>query len=140
VTEAHLCPFARALLKGQIRCQQAQSYHVAERHGIQCNNPEQQLFCLGFSDHLHAKSRFALGVTHLPQQRTSNMELKVQCGGINGLLEALNTQLTPANNDLQQLLEQAREQFNGIDQLPYQQIIQSMSQWQPKRRGKRGKG
>jgi len=68
------------------------------------------------------------------------MELKVQCGGINGLLEALNTQLTPANNDLQQLLEQAREQFNGIDQLPYQQIIQSMSQWQPKRRGKRGKG
>lgn len=140
MTEARLCPFARALLKGQIRCQQAESFHVAERHGIQCSNPEKQTFCLEFSNHLHTKSRFALGVTHLPQQRTSNMELRIQCGGISGLLEVLDIELTPENNDLQQLLEEARERFQEVEQLPYQQIIQSISQWQPKRRGRRGKG
>ncbi len=131
------CPFAKALLSGQIQCQHAESFHIAERHGIQCNEPQAQPLCKALADQLHQQSRFVLGVTHLPQQMTSNMELRIQCGGINGILDLISPKKEAASSDLFSIIEQAIAEFGTVEALPYSKIAQSISHWKPRRRSRR---
>ncbi len=103
---------------------------------MQCNQPTAQERCESLATQLHQQSRFALGVTHLPQQMTSNMELKIQCGGLNGLKHCISNE--PATvTDIYSLVDHAVLEFGSIEQLPYSRIAQSINQWQPKRRNRR---
>lgn len=135
MTEHYRCPFARALLNGHSRCKSAESFHIAERHGMQCCDQENHNHCSKLAELLHQQSRFALGITQLPQQITSNMELRIQCGGIHGLLNSISAEQQPPI-DIQTLVQQAMIQFGSIEQFPYQTIIQSINQWKPRQRGR----
>lgn len=137
MTNSYRCPFAKALLSGHSRCKNAESFHIAERHGMQCSHPEAQAICEDVATQLHEQSRFALGVTQLPQQMTSNMELRIQCGGINGLLDSTADFNEPSPVDIHRLVVQAISEFGTIEQLPYSRIAQSISQWSARRRTRR---
>ncbi len=137
MSPSYRCPFAKALLNNHSRCQYAESFHIAERHGIQCKLPAAQANCEILAQHLHEQSRFALGVTHLPQQLTSNMELRIQCGGINGVQRVMSEEQQEAVPDIYNLVQDAIEKFGALEQLPYSKIVQSISQWKPKRRSRR---
>ena len=102
---------------------------------MQCNQPEAQTTCESLALQLHQQSRFALGITHLPQQMTSNMELRIQCGGLNGIMSCL-AQAPEPPADIYSLVEQAVTQFGGIEQIPYSKVAQSINQWKPKRRAR----
>ena len=109
---------------------------------MQCNQPEAQKICEKLAAQLHQQSRFALGVTHLPKQMTSNMELRIQCGGINGLVSCVSPVETLDTSsgspvDLYRLIQQAIIENGSLDQLPYPKVAQSISQWKPKRRTRR---
>ncbi len=134
VKKTPICPFAKALLNGQSGCCHAESFHIAERHGIHCTQKGGQQQCKTFSDQLHQQSRFALGITQLPQQMTSNMELRIQCGGINGLQHALGKETS--STDIHQLVTEASSRFGGIAEIPYPEVIQSISRWSPRKRGR----
>ena len=136
MSENYLCFFAKALLNGQFRCKSAESFHIAERHGIQCSDEENHQQCETLANLLHEQSRFALGVTQLPQQATNNMELRVQCGGILGIQRSLSAE-AEASSDIPTLIRQAILTFERIEKFPYPMIIQSVSQWKPHRRHRR---
>ncbi len=133
----YYCPFAKALLSAHSRCRHAQSFHIAERHGIQCQGPESaQQRCDQLAKLIHEQSRFALGVTHLPTQMTSNMELRIQCGGINGIINCLQPPGLEPPVDIDILLTQAIDQFGNLEQIPFSRVAQSITQWQPRRRAR----
>ncbi|MBC8520139.1 MAG: hypothetical protein H8D24_07015 [Gammaproteobacteria bacterium] len=134
MTKSFPCPFAKAILNGHSRCKFSETFHISERHGVQCTQPSTQQLCAQLSSQLHHQSHFALGVTRIPKQITSNMELRIQCGGLNGLQQC--TSREDETTDIATLIEMATEMFGAIDKMPYQQIIQSISQWAPKRRGR----
>lgn len=102
---------------------------------MQCTVPDAQLTCEAIAKALHEHSRFALGVTKLPQQMTSNMELRIQCGGINGIAAAVDGEY-PAPVEIYTLIEQGIKEFETIEQFPYSTIAQAISQWKPRRRGR----
>lgn len=80
-----------------------------------------------------------MGVTHLPQQMTSNMELRIQCGGINGIAHCVNDSELAAPIEIYSLITAAVAQFGSIEEIPYSRVAQSISQWKPKRRARRNK-
>ncbi len=137
------CPFARAILSGHAQCAHSASFHIGERHGMQCTVENAQSHCAEFSDLLHQNSRFALGVIEIPEHRTANMELRIQCGGLSGLqhtfAESQNqtAQITNQLADIQALITQALEQFKTIARFPYGKITRSIASWKPRRRGRR---
>ncbi|HIJ22215.1 MAG: hypothetical protein HON68_06505 [Gammaproteobacteria bacterium] len=136
MTNSYRCPFARALLSGHSRCQFAESFHIAERHGMQCKDAAALKPCEDLAAELHKQSSFALGVTHLPKPMTSNMELRIQCGGINGIVKITGSSTTSDYLiDIYSLLRLAVDQFGSIEALPYSRVMQSISQWKPRRRG-----
>ncbi len=104
---------------------------------MQCRSPAAQEVCELLSEQLHEQSRFALGITHLPQQMTSNMELRIQCGGINGIASCIEEDEQTPPVDIYTLVEKAVAQFGTIADIPYSRVAQSISQWKPKRRGRR---
>jgi len=138
MTKSSPCPFAKAILNGHSRCKFSETFHISERHGVQCTQPSTQQLCEQLSAQLHQQSHFALGVSRIPRQITSNMELRIQCGGINGLQQSCGHKVGIA--DIATLVELATDQFGVMEQLPYQQIIQSISRWSPKVRGRKRKG
>jgi hypothetical protein len=138
-SNSYHCPFAKALLCGHSHCQHAESFHIAERHGMQCRVPTAQALCDALALQLHQQSRFALGVTHLPQQMTSNMELRIQCGGITGVAECAAPSETAAPVDVFDVVEQAISRFGSIEEIPYSRVVQSINQWKARRRGQRGR-
>jgi len=67
---------------------------------------------------------------------TSNMELRIQCGGINGIVKITGSSTTSDYLiDIYSLLRLAVDQFGSIEALPYSRVMQSISQWKPRRRG-----
>ncbi len=133
MSNASLCPFAKAIQGCRSHCSKAESFHIAERHGIQCADLLAHSQCAAVSEQLHQHSRFALGVTQLPQQRTNSMELQIQCGGIQGIYETAPIE----ENNIFLLIKNAIEQYHGIEGLPYEKIIRHISGWKPPQRGKR---
>lgn len=136
MTNSFYCPFAKALLNSHSRCQFAESFHIAERHGIQCKQHVAHARCTSLATQLHEQSRFALGVTQLPRQMTSNMELRIQCGGINGIASCIDEPKPDSPLEIYSLITAAVEQFGNIEALPYSRIAQAISQWKPKRRAR----
>lgn len=66
---------------------------------------------------------------------TSNMELRIQCGGIDGLQNTLGERGTSV--DIHQLIGEASSRFGSIAEIPYLEVIQSISRWSPRKRGRR---
>ena len=69
------------------------------------------------------------------------MEIRVQVGGIIGLAKLVKTegeaQAQPLLEDINGIIKQVVNQFGSLDDLPYSEIIQSVVQFQGRRRRQR---
>ena len=69
------------------------------------------------------------------------MEIRVQVGGITGLAKLVNTeseaQAKPRLENINGIITQVVSQFGSFDELPYSEIIQSVVQFQGRRRRQR---
>ncbi|MBT3347889.1 MAG: hypothetical protein HOM84_02880 [Thiotrichales bacterium] len=133
-TDSTLCPFARAILNTHSHCRESESFHIAERHGVRCASAEMQRHCQSYFKEIKKESSFALGVTKLPQQMTSNMGLQMQCGAVEGLRRAVKNSKDESIIDT---IIQAEQQFGSTHNFPYQQINQAISSWKSRKRGRR---
>jgi len=67
------------------------------------------------------------------------MEIRVQVGGLLGLARLLNVAVPeqPSVEDVHRLLSEAQKKYGTLDDLPYSGIIQSVVQFQGRRRRQR---
>jgi hypothetical protein len=68
------------------------------------------------------------------------MEIRVQVGGLIGLaksLAAAEPSEPPVLDDISRILKQAQEKYGKLSELPYGEIIQSVVQFQGRRRRQR---
>lgn len=128
---AYTCPFDRAVLRGTCTCTRAQSYHVAERHGVGCTGEEAQARCLDFERLLVERARFALKLRGT--RVTAAQALRIQHGGLLGLQNILRPE-TDARFvfDIHGLLDQAITEFEQLDRLPFADIVKTIAEWDPR--------
>ena len=123
------CVFAKALLTRSAVCELAQRRALAERDVIDCTSPVARMNCTTLAALLHERARFALHLARPGQPLLHVHAVRLQCGGLLGVQQALGA----ARPDVHQLISAAHERFGSLTELPWASIVQSLSQWRPHR-------
>lgn len=122
------CVFEKAINARRCTCNLSQRFNLADREGVSCTRESGSARCKQMLDLLRDNARFALQITNVPGPLPHAKEVKVQIGGMLGLQKLLHPEL---NNDvlvhdINGLAEAASQRFNGLENLPYSEIVKSI--------------
>lgn len=124
------CVFAKALLARTARCELARRSTVGERELMECSAPVARINCGTLAALLHERARFALRLPAPGRPLMHVQALRLQCGGLAALREAL----AGAEADVHSLVRQAQDAHGSLADLPWQPLVQALAAWQPPRR------
>ena len=127
------CGYEKALLTRTVHCQQADIFCLAERYGVACGSASSSARCSRLLQLLRQRGSFALGLTSVDDRLPHSLEMKVQMGGLAGIQRSLE-QEGQAVDSIDSLLEEAARQFDGLENLPFGDIVQSMVRYETRRK------
>lgn len=120
------CPFEKTLNSRRCQCSQMERIHLADRECVGCKNKQAWQNCRNFLALLRENAKFAL---KLPEADGSPLphgkEIKVQNGSIIGLHKLFNLAETDKPY-INELLKQALTKYQTFDNLPLDQLMQSI--------------
>lgn len=143
------CPFERAILARYSACPLAERQNIAEREAVACGLPTAREQCAALRALLRQNSAFALKLTQVDGPLVHAKEMKVQCGGLQGVQQAVapgaaavaqvealasGTEALPMVADVHGLVQAALAKFGDLQRLPYSTIVQSVVAYQIRRR------
>lgn len=140
------CAFEKAMLAGACACSLAARRNIAERETVACGSAPAREHCAELCALLRQNSAFALKLTQIDAPLPHAKQMKLQCGGLQGVQRALARSATaaavparggpapPMVADVRGLVEAAHEKFGGLQNLPYSAIVQSVVAYQIRRR------
>lgn len=140
------CVFEKALVSHQAnhqaKCSLAKHFCLADREGYSCDNAASSEKCREVLRKLREKSTFVLKLHEISGPLPHNMEIRVQAGGMMGLAKlveegAEDKQESPVLDDISHIISSAMQKYGALDKLPYSEIIQSVVQFQGRRRRQR---
>ena len=132
-TDERICVYEKSLLTRQCGCSQANKVCIAEREGVHCISDEAQTQCIELQERLRKQARFALKSNDEKGVLPHGKAMRLQVGGLRGLFLALNPDWNKPPNcidDVYGLINQANETFGGLENLPYQTLIQQVAAYQ----------
>ena len=137
------------LANQQVKCHLAEHFCLADREGYSCNNALLSSKCSEVLKKLRENSTFVLKLHEISGPLPHNMEIRVQAGGMLGLSKLLSkpeevkseieeiSAIQPAIPDISQIISQAEKKYGEIDNLPFNEIVQAIVQFQGRRRRQR---
>jgi len=149
------CVFEKAINSRICNCSRAIRFNLADREGVSCQDDMAQKNCVNLLSLLRDNGRFLLQQTTIEGQLPHNAEIKIQNGGIQGLLSVVSTRATtmpskhavsskhpkdtssntsPNEHDIAGLVTAAVQQYQSLEQLPYSNIMQAVSAFQTRRK------
>jgi hypothetical protein len=134
------CVYEKSLLARHCSCSQSKRVCIAEREGVHCVSDEAQDQCVKLMETLRKQARFALKSNDDKGALPHGKAMRLQIGGLRGLYLALNPkEENPPKQieDIHELINLARKTFDGLDNLPYQTLIQQVAAYQGRIRGQK---
>ena len=128
------CVFEKTLTNHRAKCSLSKHFCLADREGYSCEDTGASLNCAELLEKLRKKSLFVLKLRDINGPLPHNMEIRVQAGGVQGLAKLINAEPDDTVDDISMVLSKAISQFGCLDKLPYSEIIQSVEQFQGRRR------
>ena len=133
------CVFEKALLNRQAKCGLSRHFCLADREGYSCKNELSADKCRDFLEKLREKSTFVLKLHEISGPLPHNMEIRVQAGGLMGVAKLVDEKTEdqskkPVIDDINRILNMAKKEYGLLENLPYSEIIQSVVQFQGRRR------
>jgi len=130
------CPYEKSILTNNCRCGEAHKFCIAEREGVHCRSDEAQAQCLDLLETLRVRARFALKATDGAAALPHAKAMRVQVGGLRGLVAALEPEKpVPAKiDDIHEVVRAAVGRFGSFTQLPFQVIIQHIAAYKGRKR------
>jgi hypothetical protein len=120
------CCFEKSITAKRCSCQHAIKFLLASREGVKCNNLESKKTCSLFLITLREQARFSLKQTKIDGPLPHKKEIKIQVGGLLGL-QRLITNIYEINiPNVIELLKNANSKYQSIELYPYDDIIQSV--------------
>ena len=132
------CVYEKAINSRICNCSQSTRFNLADREGVACNSPVGQQQCTDVLSELREKARFVLQQKSIDGQLPHNAEIKIQNGGIKGIVKAIGKN-SVNEKDINSLLFEAFATFNEVEQFPFREIVKDISMYQGRRRNKREK-
>lgn len=130
---ARPCAFAKALLTSCLLCDRAERIQIAEREVIACSNTQSHSRCSELHDALRQSFSFALAKSNDGTPLSHTQELRVQCGGLQGLQQVLQGDCEVVNVDA--LLEGVQGKWQTLTEIPYSEVVHAASQCYKGRHG-----
>ena len=130
------CVFEKSINSRQSNCQCATRFNLADREGVSCKRDNAQKRCVSFLEILRGKARFALHLKDIDSPLPHTAEIKVQNGGLRGVVSSLNAEES-CLSDIDGLLEQATARWHDLESLPYEDIVREVLRYTPRRRRKK---
>lgn len=129
------CHFEKAINARTCACRCMQRFNLADREGVRCTQSHAHERCGRWLHLLRPASRFALAQARLPDILPHRLEAKVQTGGLLGLAALFES--APGTEDIAALLEHAADAYGSLAGIPLQDIIPSITAYEPRRRRER---
>ena len=85
IEQPHCC-YEKAIQHGYFRCQWQRSVALGERESLHCTRPTAFADCETFYSMTLKQSGFALGTARMPMHLSFNRAMKVQIGGLHGVI------------------------------------------------------
>ncbi|MFK5970628.1 MAG: hypothetical protein QM487_10985 [Candidatus Marithrix sp.] len=115
------CIFRKVILSNKFNCEKVQHLNIAERETVNCSSNNAYKICFNLLNLLEKNSQVALHLTNISTQLTHSKAMKIQCGGLLGIQNSLESNGEIIN--IYSLLQQALLEFQSLENLPYQNII-----------------
>jgi len=136
------CIFEKALTNHHARCSLAAHFCLADREGYSCVDEGSSSKCKEVLIKLRENSTFVLKVHEIKGPLPHNMEIRVQAGGMSGLAKLVSDHIDKVSSvdtaiDIHQVIRRSEEKFGDLENLPFSEIIQSVLQFQGRRRKQR---
>ena len=136
------CIFEKALTNHQARCSLATHFCLADREGYSCADEVSSSKCKEMLTRLRENSIFVLKLHDVKGPLPHNMEIRVQAGGMAGLAKLVSDHIDKVSSDdsvidIHQVIRRSEEKFGDVESLPFNEIIQSVLQFQGRRRKQR---
>jgi hypothetical protein len=134
------CQFEKTILARRGGCSMANRFCIAEREGVGCKSKDAQQRCTLILKTMRDKACFALHITKIEGPLPHAKEIKVQTGGLLGLLTLVsNSDDIPETIDnIHTLIEYAIKHYGSIDNLPYNKMARAISKFEGrKKRGRK---
>lgn len=133
---AQRCVFEKASLTRMYQCENHVKINIGEREAAGCADENARQQCQALLQNLRRNAAFSLKLTSISGKSAlpHAKELKVQCGGLNGLQLLTDNTAGMGISNIHGTVIQAINEFGSIDSLPYERIVQSISQFQGRRR------
>jgi len=131
------CAFEKSVLTNECGCRCAERFCIAEREGVHCKSPNGQGRCLRWLDLLRHQARFALHTEEEGQVLPHNKAIRLQVGGMRGLMQVLDDSDEKGIGDVDGLLAAAEERFGTLEQLPFSRIMREVAAYQVRKRSRR---
>ena len=118
------CAFGKVILSRHCACSNVNKRYAAEREMVACNVDAEREQCNEVLGQLRQNSAFALKLTHVVPPLPHGPEMRVQCGGLQGLQYEVDGSVDVV--DISLLLAAAKAKFGSFENLPYSKIVQSV--------------
>ena len=118
------CAFGKVILSRHCACSKVIKLYAAEREMVACTVETEREQCSALLELLRQNSAFALKLTHITPPLPHGPEMRVQCGGLQGL--QLEVDGAEEVTDISALVAAAKLKFGSLDELPYSKIVQSV--------------
>ena len=134
------CVFEKALTNHKAKCSLSDHFCLADREGYACKDKPSSSNCRKILDKLRDNSRFVLKLREIDGPLPHNMEIRVQAGGLTGvarLVGQLPAEGQLAASDIKTVVQSVIARYGSLDTLPYDEIVQSIVQYQGRKRRQR---
>ncbi len=131
------CVFEKTLTNRRAKCSLSNHFCLADREGYSCKEAGASTICVKLLENLRKKSLFVLKLRDVDEPLPHNKELRVQAGGITGVAKLISVDVDDTVDDIYTTITLAIKKFGSLDDLPYSDIIQSVEQFQGRRRRQR---
>jgi hypothetical protein len=115
------CTFEKAILAGCVECSRAERIQIAERESVACQNQACLSRCTSLLDHLRHSFAFVLKNVREDAALSHAQEMRVQCGGLLGLQNVLNSGTEVDNVDA--LLDSVLLRWGELSAILYSEVV-----------------
>lgn len=132
------CAFEKAILTRTVNCSCADIFCLAERYGVACKQKSSRQQCDDVLCVLSQKSSFALGLSSPEESLPHAKEMKVQIGGLLGLVQSTDIRDVSLEGiyDINRVVAASIENFGGVENIPFGDVVQSVVRYQIRKRRK----
>lgn len=127
------CRFEKALISGTAECTQVKRLEIGERLVCLCQSPAAAEQCSQYFFLLKKNARFLFRQTDARDSLLSNyQEIQLQCGGLQGLAEAVYGEQADKNFDVYTLLQMLENKYQGIESIRMDRIVPRIAGYNPR--------